>query len=405
VAGLSVIGIFAWPRRHLVPALIAAPAALVVAAVAILDKGLEFSSTAGRLTYWSDLARLLVEYPLTGTGLGVDTAYRASIQYQINPDPERVFYAHNTLVQSYLELGPLGAVGMLLVPLAAITAAIVARGDGYLKQRRSLLVAGLGLVGGLTAHGLTDQVVTTNIGTGVLLLGLAATLGALTPRALAVMGRLARATGLVLVALTAIALLAFAAMPSGRAQVLLDFGSLQLNRALALDSQSSGRAGQLDQAEATLSMALAQDRGHPAVLRELARARSARFDDAHALEALEQAAASPRIDAFDMLQIAQQYRDLGFAETASVWATRAYATWGRPAEGAAMQAYARATLAVMDDFRARTLADQAEAAMRARRFGEAHALFQEALTFRPESAYLQDRLGAARRAVDKYGAG
>ena len=30
------------------------------------DKGLEFSSTAGRLTYWGDLARLLVEYPLTG---------------------------------------------------------------------------------------------------------------------------------------------------------------------------------------------------------------------------------------------------------------------------------------------------------------------------------------------------
>ena len=59
-------------------ALVAAPAALAVAAVGILDKGLEFSSTAGRLTYWQDLARLLVEYPLTGVGLGVDTANRVA---------------------------------------------------------------------------------------------------------------------------------------------------------------------------------------------------------------------------------------------------------------------------------------------------------------------------------------
>jgi Flp pilus assembly protein TadD len=68
-----------------------------------------------------------------------------------------------------------------------------------------------------------------------------------------------------------------------------------------------------------------------------------------------------------------------------------------------MQVYAQSTLAVLDDDRARTLADQAEAAMRARTFGEAVALFQRALTFKPDSPYLQDRLGAAQRAVAKYG--
>ena len=104
-----------------------------------------------------------------------------------------------------------------------------------------------------------------------------------------------------------------------------------------------------------------------------------------------------------MLQIAHLYRDQGFATDAYTWAARAYATWGRPPEDAVMQVYAQSTLAALDDYRARTLATQAEAAMRARTFGAATALFQQALTFEPDSAYLQDRLGAAQRAVVKYG--
>src|SRR5262249_45418522 len=90
--GVCAVGLFAWPRRAMLLALAATPLALGAAASGILDKGLEFSSTAGRLTYWRDLARLLVEYPLTGVGLGVDTAFRAALEYEINPDPERVFY-------------------------------------------------------------------------------------------------------------------------------------------------------------------------------------------------------------------------------------------------------------------------------------------------------------------------
>ena len=41
--------------------------------------------------------------------------------------------------------------------------------------------------------------------------------------------------------------------------------------------------------------------------------------------------------------------------------------------------------------------------MRWRSFSEARALFEQALVFRPDSPYLQDRLGAAQRAVAKYG--
>ena len=43
--------------------------------------------------------------------------------------------------------------------------------------------------------------------------------------------------------------------------------------------------------------------------------------------------------------------------------------------------------------------------MHARRFGNAEGLFTEALTFKPDNAYLQDRQGAAHRAVLKYGPG
>ncbi|MCA1645783.1 MAG: O-antigen ligase family protein [Chloroflexi bacterium] len=404
-AGVCLVGLFAWPRRYALLTLVAAPVALVAATVGILDKGIEFSSTAGRLAYWGDLARLLVEYPLTGVGLGVDTANRVALQYEINPDPDRIFYAHNTFVQSYLELGPLGALGMLLVPVVVLAAAYIARRDGVAPCRRTLLIAGLGIVGALEAHGLTDQVVTTNVGTGLLLLGLAAVVAALTPAGLATLARATRRTVVGGATIVIIGLFGLVVAPSGRAQVLLNVGGLELNQALALDPLAARRGAALATAENTLSLALGQDATHPAVLRELARVRSTRFDDAAALAALRQAAESNRLDAFDMLQLAHLYRDFGFAEAGYAWAARAYATWGRLPADAVIQLYAQSTLAVLDDDRARTLATQAEAAMRARTFGEARALFQQALWFQPDSPYLLDRLGAAQRAVAKYGEG
>src|SRR4029453_13073618 len=110
-----------------------------------------------------------------------------------------------------------------------------------------------------------------------------------------------------------------------------------------------------------------------------------------------QAAAAPGLDAFDRLQIAHLYRDAGFAEDAYTWAADAYAAWGRPPEDTVMRVYAENTLT--DDeggHRARTLATQAEAAMRARSFGLAVDLFSQALVFAPTPAYLQDRLGPPR---------
>ena len=402
-AGICLAGTFAWPRRYALLTLLAAPAALAVAALGILDKGLEFSSTAGRLMYWGDLARLLVEYPLTGVGLGVDTANTMALQYEIDPDPERVFYAHNTFVQSYLEQGPLGFVGMVAVVVVAVAAALLARRCGAVSERRALLLTGLAVLGGLEAHGLTDQVLTTNGGTLLVLVGLAAILASLSYESLSRLGRLVRGSGIVLGGLTVLGVAYVVLTPIGKAQALLDLGGLKMNQALlVMDPDSADRAATLGDAEATLTAALSQDSGHPAVLRDLALVRSARFDDAGAFDALQRAAASPRIDAFDMLQIAHGYRELGFADEAYRWASRAYVIWGRSFEDAVMQRYAQSTLT---DARARTLADQAEAAMRYRHFGEAHTLFQQASTFDPTNTYLQDRIGAAQRAIDKYGPG
>ena len=399
-AGMCAVGLYAWPRRFALLGLIAAPLALAAAAVGILDKGLEFSSTAGRLTYWGDLARLLVEYPLTGVGLGVDTAYAVGLQYEINPDPERVFYAHNTFVQTYLEQGPLATLAMLCLPVLAIGAALLARRHPVSSGRRALLMAGLGVVGGMEAHGLTDQVVTTNVGTALVLVGVSAILAALSPDAIGVLNRWTARVSTAFVGLAALTALALIATPAGRAQVLLNLGGLDMNRAFAARAQSPDRAAGLAEAENKLSLGLAQAPDHPGLLRDLARVRAARFDDSGALGALKQATTSSRLDAFDTLQIAHVYRDLGFAEEAYTWAARAYAAWGRAPEDAVMQVYAQSTLT---DDRSRVLAQQGEAAMRARKFGEAHSLFEQALSFAPNSAYLADRLGAAQRAVAKYG--
>jgi hypothetical protein len=385
--------------------LLSVPLGAAAIALGVLDKGLEFSSTTGRVAYWTDLARLLVEYPLTGVGLGVDTANRVALAHEINPDPERIFYAHNTFVQSYLELGVLGFLGMLLVPALAFASALLGRRFRPEPRHRALLVGGLGVVGALSAHGLTDQVVTTNVGTALVLLGLAACLAALPGVAVSVLARWFVRTSYGLIAVSAVALAVAVALPGGRAQMLLNVGGLQLNHALSLPPASADRAPALAQAEATLTSAAALAPAHAAVQRDLARVRAARFDDFGSLEALRRAAAAPGLDPFDRLQIAHLYRDAGFALEAYTWAADAYAAWGRPPEDAVMRVYAENTLT--DDeggHRARTLATQAEAAMRARSFGSAVDLFSQALVFAPSNAYLQDRLGAAQRAVVKYGA-
>ena len=165
--------------------------------------------------------------------------------YEINPDPERIAYAHNTFVQSYLEQGPLGLIGALLPVVLVIAAVVVVRRDAANVRpwQRPLLVAGVGVVASLEAHGLTDQVLTTNVGGALVLLGLAATLAALAPAGLSLMAAGWRAAWRSWRAAVLVLGLVLAVLPGGRAQALLNLGSLQLNRALALAPRAPQRGG------------------------------------------------------------------------------------------------------------------------------------------------------------------
>jgi O-Antigen ligase len=399
VVGVWAVGMVVWRRGWLL-VLLVVPLAVAVAALGA--KSLDVSSVAGRASYWGDLARLLVEYPLTGVGLGVDTANAVTQLYEVNPDPERIAYAHDTFVEAYLEQGPLGALGMLAIPALGSLAALAARRDCP-RARRGLLAAGVGLLAALEMHGLTDQVVTTNVGTLLVLLSLAAVLASLEPGPLLATRSAARRLGLATLVAGAVALVAMLALPAGRATALLDLGGLRLLQAWAVKMPADQRAAAYASSEALLARALEQAPGHPAVLRDLARARAGRYDDSGALAALDQAAAAPNLDAFDMLQIGHLYRDLGFANAGYTWAARAYDAWGRPQTDTdpVLLVYKRETL--HDNPNAQTLAAQGEAAMTARDFAAASVLFEQALTFQPDNAYLQDRAAAARRGVDKYG--
>ncbi len=398
LAGLWVVGLLVWRRGWLL-AILSTPLVLALAASRVVVSGLDTSSTAGRLAFWSDWARLLAEYPLTGVGLGLDTAYRVVVAYQVNPDPERIAYAHNTFVQTYLEMGPLGSLGMVIVPPLALAAAWMARRASLSPARIGLLAGGLGLMVGLETHGVTDQVITTDVGTLLLLLSLAAILAAAGAAASARLAAWSARVALGVAVVAVVLAVGLAAVPGGRALALLNLGGLELNQALYAGPQVD--RARLTTAEATLDSALAQDPGHPAILRELALARAQRYDIAGAMDAVGKAAASPRIDAFDELQIARVYLALGFGDEAYAWAARAYQTWGRTPPTAVIGGYERATLP--DDSRGvlGPLVDQGEAAVHARDFATALDRFQQAYRLAPHSAYLADRVAYAQRKLEQ----
>ncbi len=400
LAGLWIVGLCGW-RRGWVAALATTPVVAAMAFSGVLDKGLEVTSTQGRLAFWQAYGRLLSEVPFTGVGLGVDTANRVALLYEVNPDPERIAYAHNTFVQAYMEQGPLGALGMLLLPLLAIVAAWLARRDRLSVARRALMLSGLGLLFGLEGHGLTDQVVTTNAGTLLAFVSAAMVFAALGPQARRSLWLVLRRTTLGLAFLVAAVGLTVVAVPDARARWEVNVGTVQLSQALLRGPQPDRQV--LSAAEDSFARALASDPGLPSAERGLAWTRLKRFDTAGALTILERAAASPRLDAFDMLQVAHLYRELGFVDDAYRWATRAFDVWGRAPAQPILGVYEQSTLA--DNPAAITLAEQGETALRQRRFGDALRLFQQARGLAPGSQYLLDRVGDAERGVQKYGTG
>src|SRR5262249_40920775 len=154
-----------------------------------------------------------------------------------------------------------------------------------------------------------DQVVTTNVGTLLVFLSLAAILAALQPSAQAVTERTARWLGAGVVAVLLAAVLATLVLPGVRSRALLNLGGLHLMQGRAASPTPAERSAQLAAADGPFSQGLAIDPTQPALLRDQARVRVTRYDDPGALDLLKRATTAPGLDAFDMLQIAHLYRD------------------------------------------------------------------------------------------------
>jgi tetratricopeptide (TPR) repeat protein len=142
-----------------------------------------------RLEYWERTLYLLGDYVFTGVGFGADSARLVIKHYFLTADTEepdgflwqwldfRFPHSHNIYLQSYLEQGLLGFVGLLLFTLVAAWIGIRA-----LRCAREGALRGsvVGLLGGITAMvlaGLTSKAPLTTFGL-VFLFGLAGALAA-----------------------------------------------------------------------------------------------------------------------------------------------------------------------------------------------------------------------------------
>ena len=96
-----------------------------------------------------------------------------------------------------------------------VAAALLARRIGVLRGAPAAADRGLGIVGGLEAHGLTDQVVTTNLGTALLLLGAAAVVASLPEATLSILNRWTSRLCLACLGLLALAVVLLVALPCG----------------------------------------------------------------------------------------------------------------------------------------------------------------------------------------------
>ena len=142
-----------------------------------------------RLEYWERSLYLLSDYPFTGVGLGADAARLVLKTYFLTADSEepegflwqwldyRFPHSHNIYLQSYLEQGLLGFVGLALFTLVAAVLGVTTLRRAEDAEVRGAVVAMLGGVIAMLLAGLTSKAPLTSFGL-VLLLGLAGGLGA-----------------------------------------------------------------------------------------------------------------------------------------------------------------------------------------------------------------------------------
>lgn len=382
------------PRsRKLLVGLSVCAAGLGAGASGLLDKRLELDSVGGRLVFWTDLVAMLGDYAFTGLGLGMQSPLNAFVVYGTTPSPETMVYAHNMFLQAYLEQGPLGAVALALLVAVPAGCALLGLRRPLNPELRTATVLGLAILAGVTLHGLTDQVPTTNFGTLTLLgAGVLATSGYVaSARTDAV---LRRPLLMAAVSLVASVGLGFAlARPGQLADLPASLGALEATRAAGARSNEEQRA-RASAAEAWLLQALAWSPQHAPAHRHLAWLKTMANDPGGAAQHLAMAIASPRLSGWDAVQVGRLYYRIGFLEDGDRWSR-----FGVQISGGAHRAaaYAYARLVLDQDWRTRTLVQQALSLRAQRRYADALALVEQALLLAPDNAYLLDQLRELRR--------
>jgi tetratricopeptide (TPR) repeat protein/O-antigen ligase len=127
-----------------------------------------------RVEYWRNALYLLADFRFTGVGLGLDSVGAVYDAY-FPPVGYRFFHTHNIFIQSLLEQGPLGLIGLvgLVITGAALAWRTLARAGDSAARSVAISGAAAGLV--LVLCGLTDIDAVTSVGM-VGLLGAAALL-------------------------------------------------------------------------------------------------------------------------------------------------------------------------------------------------------------------------------------
>jgi O-antigen ligase len=359
----------------------------------VLDKGLQTDSLGGRAVFWRDLLAVLGDYAFTGVGLGMQAPLNTIVAHGLTPRWDAMVYAHNLLVQAYLEQGPLGAVALGLLVLVGLAGGALALRRPLSPAQRTAVRLGLAALVGIVLHGLTDQVPTTNYGT---LLLLAAAILCVLPFVApgAPSSRWLRGRWLLGVGVGASVVLAvLVTQPRHWADVPASLGALELAKAA---TKSGDWQASTATAERWLGVALSWAPDHPPALRHLARLRLLRNDAAGAAWALERATAGGALAPFDAIQVGRLYYQLGFLEEGRRW-TRAGLEAGNGLNRHAALQYDR--LVLDQDWRVKTLVEQAEDLRNQRQYAQALPLFQQALALAPDNRYLLDQVDEVGRAV------
>lgn len=295
-----------------------------------------------RLEYWQNYLFLLSDFRWSGVGLGL-RAVADLYRRRFLPIDPGFNHAHNIFIQSYLEQGVLGLVGMVWLAGAGLVLCARALRHAKTPSARVVAISSSGAALALLLDGLTEIVTLTTLGM-VLLFGALALAGVAAratapaaPRPRLVMHGRWRTALLVALAVTLGPMLLFgrgsgqaglwltepSRLPSAfAAQVALNVGAVQLTRAMLDDAASKAeRNSRLASAEAAFQRARELDPENRGVYRNLAELALARdqLSEARRLLAQARALATDDDEAF-YFQVGRLYQQTGSVDLAlSAW--------------------------------------------------------------------------------------